>query len=269
MATDTIDRTDLTEDEYRQYDKEGYLKLGQVASDELVAGMQARIDAIMLGEVKYDKMLFQADSTTGNYEDVPPGGYVGPTLNYRKIQDLEKDPVFLEYMQLPIFRGITRRLVGEDISVFRAMFMNKPAGAGTVLPYHQDGGTQWSLDRENFLTVWTALNDTTVANGCVEIIPGSHKLGLLSERGHTLSEEHEKQHTEGADSVFLEVKAGECILLNNYLLHRSGVNDTEIPRRAFSVVYMEGATQSTRSGNTFPRIFGEGALEPGWAEPVA
>jgi hypothetical protein len=50
--------------------------------------------------------------------------------------------------------------------------------------------------------------------------------------------------------------------LHNYLLHRSGVNTIDRPRRAFSVVYMDAATRRTSDGSTFPRIFGEGALVP-------
>lgn len=232
----------------------------QVLTDEQLLALQARIDAIMLGEIAYPGMFFQLDSETGRYEDLHSSGWQGPTLNYRKIQDLERDPLFLEFMQHPLFRDITRQLVGEQISVFRAMFMNKPAGRGTVLPYHQDGGTQWGLDREHFLTVWTALDPATRANGCVQVIPGSHRLGLLSERGHTITPEQEARYCREEDSVYLELRAGESVLLHNYVLHRSGVNQSDIPRRAFSVVYMDAATRRLKDGTGFPVVFGDGAL---------
>jgi ectoine hydroxylase-related dioxygenase (phytanoyl-CoA dioxygenase family) len=231
-------------------------------TDAELEKLRERIDAIMMGEVVYEGMFFQIDSTTGNYEDLTGAGYAGPTLNYRKIQDLERDPLFLRYMQKTVFRDIARALVGENISCFRAMFMNKPAHRGTVLPYHQDGGSQWQLDRENFVTVWTALDPATIANGCVQIIPGSHKLGLLSERGHTITAEQEAQYCDDSKSIYLEAKAGESFLLHNYVLHRSGVNTSAQSRRAFSVVYMDAATRSTNDGKGFPVIFGEGALSP-------
>jgi len=254
----------LTAEQMRQWADDGYVRLGQVMTDDQLAALQARIDDIMMGRVVYEGMFFQPDSSTGNYGDLKFNkGYVGPTLSYRKIQDLERDPLFLGFMQHPLFEGICRQLIGERISVFRAMFMNKPAFHGTVLPYHQDGGTQWGLDRENFITMWTALDDATIENGCVEIIPGSHKLGLLSERGHTITAEQEAEYCDSQPSVFLDAKAGETILLHNYLLHRSGVNTIARARRAFSVVYMEGATKRVKDGSTFPMIFGEGALVPG------
>ncbi len=248
----------LSDQEWERFEREGYLKLGQVASDALLEAMQKRIDEIMLGDVRYSGMYFQLDSETGQYGDVGPGGeWAGPTLNYRKIEKLECDPSFMSYMQQPLFREITLRVYGENVTIYRAMFMNKPAYRGTILPYHQDGGTQWGLDRNPLITVWTGLDDAMIANGCMQVIPGSHKHGLFSERGHTITPEQEAEFARDEDSVFLETRAGEAILLHNWLLHRSGVNSIEVSRRAFSVCYMDGATRSVRDpGRRFPQIFG-------------
>jgi len=244
------------------WERDGYVRLGQVASDEQLAALQERMDDIMLGRAPNDTIWFQLDSATGKYEDVPwgDGKWAGPTLNYRKIEKLDNDPLFLAYIQHPVFRAITRDLIGEDVSIFRAMFMNKPARRGTFLPYHQDAGSQWGLDRDPYVTIWTALDEATIANGCVQIVPGSHKLGLLSERGHTITPEQEAQFCRDEDSVYLEAKAGEVFLLHNLLLHRSGINTTDCPRRAFSVVYMDAATRDvTGRGREFTVVFGKGA----------
>jgi len=92
-------------------------------------------------------------------------------------------------MQQTLFREICAWHYGAhaDISAFRAMFMNKPARKGTLLPWHQDGGEGWGLDRDPLATLWTALDPATVSNGCVQIIPGSHKLGLLSKRSKNIT----------------------------------------------------------------------------------
>src|SRR5579884_465534 len=259
----------LSEQDWKQFEREGYLRLGPVATEEELAALQTRMDEIMLGRVRYEGMFFQLDSETGVYADVPSGGtWAGPTLNYRKIETLEREPLFLRYMQHPLFREITRRVYGENVSIYRAMFMNKPAHRGTVLPYHQDGGSQWDLDRDPLITIWTALDDATIANGCMQVIPGSHHHGLFSERGHTITPEQEAQYARDEDSVYLEAKAGEAILLHNWLLHRSGVNTIDCPRRAFSVCYMDAATRSVHHPNRrFPVLFGEGALRPEEARP--
>jgi ectoine hydroxylase-related dioxygenase (phytanoyl-CoA dioxygenase family) len=250
----------LTEAQREQWERDGYVPLGQVASDAEIEALRARMDAIMLGRAPRDGIWFQLDTETGDYGDLRfgDGSFQGPTLNYRKIEQLHRDPLFLAYLRHPVFRSITHALVGEDVSIYRAMFMNKPAGRGTHLPYHQDGGTQWGLDRDPIVTIWTALDDATVDHGCVQVIPGSHRLGLLSDRGHTITPEQEAQYARSERSRYLEVKAGEILLLHNFLLHRSGVNRTGQPRRAFSVCFMDAATRYTGPGapRTFPTAFG-------------
>jgi phytanoyl-CoA hydroxylase len=252
----------LSDQQWQQWERDGYLRLGQVMTDLELARLQQRMDEIMLGQVRYEGMFFQRDTEDGVYGSLAGGGaWDGPTLAYRKIQDLERDPYFLGYMQHPLFRSITRRVIGEDVSIFRAMFMNKPAQRGTVLPYHQDGGTQWRLSEDPVITIWTALDDASVENGCVQIIPGSHKLGLLSERGHTITPEQEAAYARDEESVYLEARAGEAFFLHNFLLHRSGVNRIDRPRRAFSVVYMDARTHTTdEQRRTFPVVFGKDAL---------
>jgi phytanoyl-CoA hydroxylase len=254
----------LSDTQWAQFEERGYLVLGQVISDAELEALGRRMDEIMLGQVRYEGMYFQLDSETGVYGDVPSGGqWAGPTLAYRKIELLEKDPVFLAYIQHPVFREIARRVYGESVTIYRAMFMNKPAHRGTILPYHQDGGTQWSLTQNPLITVWTALDDSTVENGCMQVIPGSHRLGLLSERGHTITPEQEVKYCKDEDSAYLEAPAGTAILLHNWLLHRSGINTIDRPRRAFSVCYMDAATRHIRNpDHRFPLVFGEGAPRP-------
>src|SRR5689334_19206881 len=91
----------LSDQVWNQFERDGFLPLGQVASDAELAAMQARMDDIMLGRVRYEGMYFQLDSETGVYGDLKfsDGTWQGPTLAYRKIELLEKDPVFLGYMQ--------------------------------------------------------------------------------------------------------------------------------------------------------------------------
>ena len=250
----------LTDEQWRQYERDGFLPLGKVLNDADLSALQNRIDAIMQGraDVPYDRMLMQVDSETGRYEDAgeQSRGFKGATPNYRKIQDLELDPLFLEYMSRPEFQAICRRVYGAEtpIAAFRAMFMNKPANKGTRLPWHQD---RWSsLDRDPLITVWTALDPATEANGCVQVIPGSHKFGLLNPAhpsGFVSEEQAEKILQENApQSLILE--PGEAVLLHNWLLHASDVNRSGVSRRAFSVCYMDGRTQ-TKNGEKYTQIF--------------
>ena len=134
---------EISEQQWQEFDAQGYLRLGKIGPAEMVQAMRVRIDEIMLGEadLDYDRMLMQLDSNDGAYDSAgeQTRGHKGRTLNYRKIQLLERDPVFLAYMQLPIFAEAAKHFYGDEpVAAFRAMFMNKPAGQGTVLPLHQD-----------------------------------------------------------------------------------------------------------------------------------
>ena len=257
----------LSDEQWQQYERDGFLKLGKLLNDVELAELQGRIDDIMLGKapVDYERMLMQLDSVTGRYEDtgVQSKGFKGATLNYRKIQDLEHDPLFLAYTQRPLFREICARVYGQatPIASFRAMFMNKPAHMGTWLPWHQDRWTD--LDRDPLITLWTALDPATVANGCMQVIVGSHRHGLINPAHPSafLTPEQAQQYAPADKIAFLELGAGESVLLHNWLLHASDTNHTDIPRRAYSVCYMDANTRS-QSGESFPLIFGPGALQP-------
>lgn len=255
----------ITDAQWAQYERDGYLKLGKLLSDAELKGLSNRIDEIMLGKarVNYERMLMQLDSATGKYEDagVQSRGFKGATLEYRKIQELEFDPLFLAYMQKPVFEDICKRVYGPHtpVAAFRAMFMNKPAHKGTFLPWHQD---RWTfLDRDPLITVWTALDPATIQNGCVQLVPGSHKLGLInpSHASGFLTPEQAAKHALKDKIIHLELKAGECALLHNYTLHASDVNRSDIPRRAFSVCYMDARSVASNS-EKFTTIFGEGAI---------
>jgi phytanoyl-CoA hydroxylase len=258
----------MSAEQWDAYDEHGYVVLGKVLEDAELRALQQRIDDIMLGraDVDYGRILMQLDSTSGAYADAgkQSKGHKGATLDYRKIQDLEFDPLFLAYLQRPLFAEICRRVYGDvSIAAFRAMFMNKPAQRGTFLPWHQD---RWAfLDRDPLITIWTALDPATVANGCVQVISGSHKYGLINpEHGSGFLDGDQSTTYCPADRVtHLELEPGQAVLLHNWLLHSSDINKTEISRRAFSVCYMDARTRHTKGRESYSLIFGEGALQPG------
>jgi phytanoyl-CoA hydroxylase len=253
----------LTAEEMRQFNEEGYVRLGRVATEPEIAALCERIDDIMLGKVKYEGMQMQLcpsfaqESQTTKFTH----GYKQSTLKYRKIQDLEEDPLFRAYMQLPAFRAITRQLIGERVAVFRAMFMNKPSGGGTRLRWHQDGAcyqdltSGWDMTIPPRVTIWTALDATTRDNGCLQIIPGTHH-GILSATGKDrLTDEETARFCTPDKIVWLEMERGEVVLLHNWTLHSSDPNRTPHPRRAFSVCYLDAATQQLSTGRSFPQIY--------------
>ncbi|MEM7533725.1 MAG: phytanoyl-CoA dioxygenase family protein [Chloroflexota bacterium] len=253
----------LTDEQWQQYETTGYLRLGKVLTDEELATLQEEMDAIMMGSapLDYDLMLMQLDREPGTGKPGPQTkGHKGATLSYRKIQDLEYDRLFLDYMRKPLFEHICERTYGEetDIACFRAMFMNKPAKEGTHLHWHQD---RWNyLDRDPLITIWTALDPATIENGCVQIVEGAHDrlINPSNTSGH-MTKEQGIELTKDKDVIFLELEAGESVLLHNHLPHASAINNTDTPRRAFSACYMDADTQTT-SGEVYNVVFGKNAL---------
>ncbi len=255
----------ITDEQWQHFEAHGYVHLGRAEVEEIGA-LQQRIDDIMMGtaDIDYERIMMQLDRADG--PDSKPGpqsrGHKEATLAYRKIQDLELDPLFLAYLQKPLYRDICARMYGTqtDIACFRAMFMNKPSGLGSPLIWHQD---RWSnLDRDPQITVWTALDPATQDNGCVQIVPGSHKELLNPEHGSGfLTDEMAAEIVARSDTEYLEMGAGEVVLLHNWMLHTSDVNRTQQSRRAFSVCYMDAATVADNDA-TYPVVFGETALRP-------
>jgi len=254
MASDIYNDT-----QHAQFVEQGYLRLGHVLTDDL-NDLQQRIDDIMMGNVRYQHMQMQLfDAETGQVRRTM--GHEVASLAYRRIDDLEQDPLFLAYMQHGKFQQIAQRLVGDHVSVFRSMFMNKPANWDQTLAWHQDIGTGWGIDSNPTMTIWTALDTAKAGNGCMQIVPGSHRHGIVNER-HFLSEEEVAQYAPSHAVIDLEAEAGEAILLHNFLLHRSGTNPTNFSRRAFSATYMDAETRTNDTAQLFPILFGEGALDP-------
>lgn len=252
----------ITDAQWLTFEKQGYLRLGRVVTDEELEGLRLRIDEIMLGkaEVPYDRMMMQLDTKTGQYKDMAPQtlGYKGATMAYRKILGLEFDPLYLAYMQKALFRQICQRAYGRDvpISIYWAMFMNKPARHGTVLPWHWD--LYAGLDRSPKVIVWMAMDDSTRANGCIQVLPGTQRLFPDSD---VLQQKQIAEALATREPETLECPAGEAILLHNRTLHTSAVNPTHKPRRAVSISYLDSRTKSNQ-GKTFSTIFGPGALRP-------
>jgi phytanoyl-CoA hydroxylase len=262
VSDDVIDMIDdeRLDEAVAHYREHGWARLGKLLDDRTLAQLQARVDAIMLGEVSYPGLFFQHDSESGRYEDLEYGkGWKGPSLEYRKVEKLELDPLFWEWISNDVFRRVAARVYPDvDVTLYRAFLMNKHAGGGSDLPWHQDGGDFWGLDRDPSLQVWTALDDAPLDGGCVEFAPGTHKAGLATPLGGVVPKNKLDHYGAEATALPVPAVAGEVLLIHNHVWHRSGRSTTGHARRALSVCYMDGNTQCRRrkrAPRTFVRVF--------------
>jgi ectoine hydroxylase-related dioxygenase (phytanoyl-CoA dioxygenase family) len=237
------------------YEKHGYAKIENVCDARTLENLRARADDLMLGRVRYPGMFFQHDTDSGKYEDLEYGkGYEGASLNYRKIEKLELDPLYLAWIENPLFEKIARKVIEDDVVIYRALMFAKAANGGSNLPWHQDGGKFWGLDRDPKLQIWTALDDVPIDSGCVEVFPDSHRLGLVTPLGGVVPDKHLLERTPEIHALPIPARAGDVMLIHNHLWHRSGLNKTASPRRAFTVCFMSAQTKCLRKKRA-PRVF--------------
>ena len=95
------------------------------------------------------------------------------------------------------------------------------------------------------MSVWVALQDTNEAQGCLQVIPGSHRHGLqpFSRREGGTCNLGLDTEIDLSKRVFCPVKAGTVILFSALLWHGSEGNRTDRRRRAFIVSYQEATVQ--------------------------
>jgi hypothetical protein len=254
------------DDAIAHWRRHGWARLGRIAGDEDLARLRARAEGIMRGRVVHDGLFFQHDAASGRYEDLEFGrGWVGPSDAYRKIEKLERDAVFRKWLENPAFEGVVRAVVGEAVAIYRATLFSKGAGGGTELPWHQDGGSFWGLDRDPELQIWTALDDAPVEAGCLEVLDGSHLDGLATPLGGSIPRDVVARACADERKLALPAGAGEVLLIHNHLWHRSGNNATGRPRRAFTVSYMPASTRCIRKRRpprSFVRVFTSPERQP-------
>ena len=156
---------------------------------------------------------------------------------------LAYDPGFLEFAKEPALLDMVAQVLGEDIALWNSSFFAKPARVGTRTPWHQDG-EYWPMRPLATCTVWMAIDDATIENGCLQIIRGSHQQQrLLRHRtndgpGLALNQELPPTEYDESRAVSMEMEAGQVSLHDVYLVHGSEPNRSERPRRGMTLRFM-------------------------------
>ena len=129
-------------------------------------------------------------------------------------------------------------LIGPAVCLTHVQFITKlPDREDTHsdIPWHQDSG-YGQLDPATDLTVFVALTDMTEQNGCLQVVPGSHRGGLLA---HATSAVNPvlRESPRAGDALAVPLRAGEALAFSGLLVHGSGPNHGSAPRVAFYVRY--------------------------------
>ena len=160
---------------------------------------------------------------------------------------LRYDLSFLNYARDPNILDMVAQVIGPDIILWNSSFFAKPAVNGKKTPWHQDG-EYWPLRPLATCTVWLAIDDATLENGCLKFMPGSHKRKELrphrtnNDPNFTLHQELLETEYDDDKAVPLELEAGQMSLHDVYLLHGSEANDSGKPRRGMTMRFMPGTS---------------------------
>ena len=156
-------------------------------------------------------------------------------------------------------------LLGPDILLWSAsVFAKAPRNPGYVT-MHQDG-TYWGLDGGEVTTAWIALTASTRENGCMRVLPGSHRAAILRHedtyaadnlltRGQQVQAEYDE-----ADVVDLQLLPGQMSLHHVRAIHGSHANPSDRPRIGLAIRYMTPDVKPTRPAEGAALVRGNDCL---------
>jgi ectoine hydroxylase-related dioxygenase (phytanoyl-CoA dioxygenase family) len=151
----------------------------------------------------------------------------------------------------PAILDAVEDVIGPDIRLFHLSVWPKNAGDPAYVSWHQDA-TYFGLEPPQQVTAWIALTDASIEAGCMEVIPGSHKLGQLHHaeqsdatnnllsRGQTITVELDTRGTE-----FMPVRAGQFSLHHTHLVHNSRPNMSADRRIGLGISYIPTSVRCT------------------------
>jgi len=144
---------------------------------------------------------------------------------------------------------ITDRLIpmlGDDMDCFQSQFIFKNPGV-IGQPWHQDA-YYFRYDRQPQIGVWAALSPATIENGCLWVLPGSHRSGRIFEhvpdrRPEGLQGYQEIVSEDTAAETPVLMAPGDVLFFHSYLMHRSTDNVADYRRSAMVYHYAEAGTR--------------------------
>jgi Phytanoyl-CoA dioxygenase (PhyH) len=195
-------------------------------------GYLAPLDALSSDEAAdYQRRL---TASLGPTRHASPGLRNKPHLLLRWVADLVRDPRVLDAVE---------DLLGPDLLILRSVFFVKPPGDRSSVAWHQDVA-YWDLSADRAVSAWIALTDSTVGNGCVRVVPGSHREPLLE---HRLAHDGNNRLVHGQAAAVavppehvacLELRAGQMSLHDGRLLHGSPDNPSDELRAGLAVRFI-------------------------------
>ena len=256
----TFDNGVLSAEELAQYDRDGFVVRRGVVDRESVDVYRERFRQLCSGEAECPGLTIMRDVAISKSEFVPGERAV------TKLQNFQDDDVLFGFCQHPAIVNVVKAFTGDDVMAMHTMLINKPPDPGSRSsrhPLHQDLHYFPFRPADRVVCAWTALEHIHRQNGCLVVIPGTHRRTLLAhgypkwEGGvnkmyHGIVDEVMEEYKDD-QRVYLEMDAGDTVFFHPLLIHGSGRNRTNGFRKAISCHYasshcfyvdVSGGTQS-------------------------
>ncbi|UVI28449.1 phytanoyl-CoA dioxygenase family protein [Paenibacillus spongiae] len=229
----------LSKEQLEQFQENGFLVIGPLLTEDELAALRSRIDALASGEDPLSARVgirLEADAEKLKQES---------KLNkVWQIMDASSyDETIARHARNPQILDIVEQLLGtSDIKLFGDQTLMKPAHHGSPVSWHQDSGYWTQISPPALVNCWTALDDATIENGCVRYVPGSHKRGVLEHHRENDGFLHVRDFDPN-QAVPAEVPAGWCAFHHSCTIHSSGPNLSPNRRRGLVTSYMRADSE--------------------------
>jgi phytanoyl-CoA hydroxylase len=225
----------LSADQTLLFEQQGYLAVPNVLTTDELNELRAAAHAL-------EERALQVAHGNGRYQFSIFGG----DASARKLQQVgDPHESGREWAAVAGHAGIVdviADLLGPNIQLYYSMLMMKPPLEGQAAPWHQDFAF-FPHDSADLIACQIYLDDSTVDNGCVRVVPASHTAGLLNHyRDGRFTGKLEGAHASlDAQAVALPMAAGGMNLWHPMLVHGSHPNRTQHARRALTLEYKDPA----------------------------
>jgi phytanoyl-CoA hydroxylase len=235
--------------EVAQFERDGYFIARRLSPAALCARMLEVTRDGLSREVP--PVEYEADL---RYPGAPPSldAAGGHTIRRLK-QAFSRDFCFVEWVSSPGLSNRLQQILGPSVVMPLAhhnCIMTKEPKHSSDTGWHQDI-RYWAFERPELVSVWLALTPETTKNGCLRLIPGSHRLPL--DRGRFdkelfLRPELPENQELIAKAVWAELEPGDVLFFHARTFHAASRNYTELTK--FSVVFtFRGADNPARPGS--------------------
>jgi phytanoyl-CoA hydroxylase len=234
---------DITDDHIQQFHDRGYLVIHQAFTQaETSKGMAGLLDLVSGKNPDFKNHQYEkvASSKAESLNPSEHQTFVRKLFSFveydQRLKDMASHPKLIQTIQ---------RIIGdEDLNMFQDMALIKQAHVGREKPWHQDMAYfQVPLDT-TIVGAWIALDEATVDNGCMMVIPGSHQKGAVI---HFRRRDWQICDTDvmNDSAVAVPIKPGGLLLFHGLIHHGTPSNHTDTHRRALQFHYRAANVQTT------------------------